>query len=425
MSIYTLANMYHNAKVKKASIEIHNLTQAFMGLVLVLTYKQYKLWNYLSCTMSRGGIQWFCHGRMVWVLAHLFCISVFFVQLIQLLPSYFAPSLTYTEVTNVQLKDIDFPLDIKICVKPILNDTALKKFGYNIPSYYAAGWNNDMTLVGWGGHNNNSGAMATASEVLKGARANVTKDILSKVSFVQYDNRIIRDLLDLVSLDKINWLEECHILNLSRVRKVDLDGMKAAGLYFNQSDLILKNNFTLELKVSGKTLASRRNIMENQFFSSGIDMKLTAEDLKINKYPTFIVKIKKNVFVEEDQTKNCRNYPNIEFSSYGDCDTKKAMKKVKDLSPVMDLIPPWLTDDLTNVTTTPVKLSFDQSYQMGGLFFGIEASDCPLPCTTVSTEAKLVNEYENSEFGFGLGFHQTVEVRMILHDQCISANPAS
>ena len=47
--------------------------------------------------------------------------------------------MTHTEVQNVPLKDMDFPLDIKICVKPFLKTSILNQFGYESPATYAVG----------------------------------------------------------------------------------------------------------------------------------------------------------------------------------------------------------------------------------------------------------------------------------------------
>ena len=361
--------------------------------------------------MALGSIRW------IWALAHLFCISVFLVQLFQLLPSYFAPSMTYTEVTNVQLKDMDFPLDFEICVKPLLNSTALGQFGYLSSYHYTVGGNPDNTLIGWGGHNNNdSGAVISAEEVLKAARMNVTKTLLSEVYVSTYSGNITGNLVyNMVTLDKINWLYECFTLNLSNVKGADLNGMEGMSVVFNRSDdIILKNNVSIELRVRGQALASQREIKEFRLYASGDDMRISVDDVKLDKFSTYIVKIKKNVFVEEDRTKNCRNYPNLDFHSYKDCDFQYMKNKVKEIAPGMNLNPPWLTNDLDNVTTKPVELTIASysfvSFQLGRLFSGIATSDCPLPCTTISTEAKLTDKYEHVNPGFGLQFQQTVEV---------------
>ena len=88
-------------------------------------------------------------------MAHLLCLSVFLVQLIQQIPAYISPTMTYTVVENKPLKDMEFPVDIQICIKPILNSTVLQRYGYRQPNFYPLGavLNGDnKTLVGWGGH---------------------------------------------------------------------------------------------------------------------------------------------------------------------------------------------------------------------------------------------------------------------------------
>ena len=78
--------------------------------------------------------------------------------------------MTHTEVQNVPLKDMDFPLDIKICVIPFLKTSILNQFEYDSPATYAvcAKSREAMTLVCWGGYlyNNNSGVVTSAKEVL-------------------------------------------------------------------------------------------------------------------------------------------------------------------------------------------------------------------------------------------------------------------
>ena len=365
--------------------------------------------------MAHGSIRW------IWTLApHVFCISVFLVQLFQLLPTYFAPSMTYTEVSNVQLKDIDFPLDFKICVKPLLNKTALQQFGYLSTYHYTVGGSPDNTLIGWAGHNstlwaghkNNSAATASAEEVVKATRMDVTKHILSGIYISAYGGNSTENLVNTITLDKINWLYECFTLNLSNVRRTDLNGMEGVAIYFNRTeDIVLKTSF--ELRVMGTTLASRREIQEHRLYASGNAMKLSSGAVKRDTVSSFIVKIKKNVFVEEDRTKNCRNYPNHDFDSYKNCDFQFMKNKVKEIAPGMNLMPPWLTDDLNNVTSKPVKFSSFVSYQLGRLFLGIANSDCPLPCTTISTEAKITDKFEHVEPGFILQFPQTVEVTLL------------
>ena len=57
----------------------------------------------------------------------------------------------------------------------------------------------------------------------------------------------------------------------------------------------------------------------------------------------YIVKIRKNVYVEQDPRKTCKNYPTEKFSSYAECDTKFMRDTVEEAAPGLNLTPPWLT----------------------------------------------------------------------------------
>ena len=88
------------------------------------------------------------------LLAHILCISFFSYQTFRLVPNIISPTKTHTSVKQELLKDIDFPLDIKICVDPAVNLTALKGFGYDGIEGYIAGssFRSNLSLYGWGGH---------------------------------------------------------------------------------------------------------------------------------------------------------------------------------------------------------------------------------------------------------------------------------
>ena len=74
-------------------------------------------------------------------------------------------------------------------------------------------------------------------------------------------------------------------------------------------------------------------------------------------FSSYIVRINTDVFVEEDPSKTCRNYPNDNFASFKDCDDQFMRDKVEEVAPGLDLTPPWLVDDLDNVTSQPVIYS--------------------------------------------------------------------
>ena len=198
----------------------------------------------------------------------------------------------------------------------------------------------------------------------------MTTNILSSVYILKHqgvpnqnlDRTLITLDRTLITLDRINWLDECHILNLSKA--ADLSGIKGLGIQFNISFV---KTYSVELKLSGSTMASRRKMEEDQFYSLGDKMMFSQEELKSRIYSLYVVKIKKFISVEEDPDNNCRNYPNADFQSFEDCDSKYMRKKVDEIAPKTDLTPPWLTDDLDKVTSKPVTLAANQLFPLGKL----------------------------------------------------------
>ena len=110
--------------------------------------------------------------------------------------------------------------------------------------------------------------------------------------------------------------------------------------------------------------------MEHKFYRTGSDMSL-----QDSKFSANVMRNKKNIFYEEDPSKKCRNYPNPDFFSYKECDSKYT-RKDRHHFPGMDLMPPWLDEDLANVTSTPLKISSEESpLELNRVFYGIETSD--------------------------------------------------
>mgnify|MGYP001158889063 CR=1 FL=1 len=78
--------------------------------------------------------------------------------------------------------------------------------------------------------------------------------------------------------------------------------------------------------------------------------------MKVNRrtMTSFIVKIKESVFVEEDSSQTCRNYPTSEFASFTECDNQYVRRRIDQFAPGLNLTPVWTTDNLDMVTTQPL-----------------------------------------------------------------------
>ena len=285
--------------------------------------------------------------KWLWALAHLLCIFVFAAQVFYLLPDYLSPNVILTEVREVELKDLEFPLDFLICVKPMLNEATLKEFGYKDSNHYKSGMGSfNHSLVGWGGHNKELTAISNATEILQHTRKNMT-GLLNRVDIhtISKNGRANIDILNNITLKEVSLVDDCYILNLTNIGADVMKDMHMMTLSLSE-EVVRKNNISVEVKIQGRSLATRREILEHRFYSSGDSMTL-------GRFSSYVVRMKKTVFEAKKEIKKCRPYPNYDFESYKQCDTEYMRARIDELAPDLNLTPPWITDDLNSVTSNP------------------------------------------------------------------------
>ena len=79
----------------------------------------------------------FNYTLLLRILVQLICFIVFAIQVKNVLENYLMTTITSTHVKEMDLKDIGFPLVVKICVKPGFNETAVMEAGYkNLWSFW-------------------------------------------------------------------------------------------------------------------------------------------------------------------------------------------------------------------------------------------------------------------------------------------------
>ena len=147
----------------------------------------------------------------------MICFCLFSAQTYKLVENLIVPTLSHTYTKEVPLKDLDFPLDIKICVKPSMNKTALKMFGYEDVQDYIVGLisRSNYSLVGWSGHSqNNKRSFASAREIFNAIKLNLTKEVINDVQIIENDDNMLeRKNIVQADLKKINRIHACHLLN--------------------------------------------------------------------------------------------------------------------------------------------------------------------------------------------------------------------
>ena len=187
------------------------------------------------------------------------------------------------------MKTINFPLDFKICLGPTnFNETVLKSFGYEDTVLYQNGvidYNDSYALVGWGG--NQSVQVKDAGEILHAAKYDWTTSQVLK-EFQIWPEPGLKNLS--VSLQRVNWMDPCYLLNMNMIEKEHFKKMKTIVMIFNESNLN-KHNATVQLKLQGRNLAAHRDIEAHFFYHAG-------DILKLDEFTMFRVKIKKRVFIE-------------------------------------------------------------------------------------------------------------------------------
>ena len=151
-----------------------------------------------------------------------------------------------------------------------------------------------------------------------------------------------------VTLQRMNWVAPCYILT-DMIGKNYLRSMQSILMLFEKLKLS-KNAVTVELKLEGQNIVARRDIEAHFFYHTG-------DVIKLDGYSNFRVKIKKRVFIEGEAGTTCRNYPNSDFQSYRECDDKYMRTKVDEVAPGVNLMPVWMTEDLSKATTNPVVMT--------------------------------------------------------------------
>ena len=89
----------------------------------------------------------------------------------------------------------------------------------------------------------------------------------------------------------------------------------------------------------------RHDLMEDffHFFFYSTGDAIISEQGRMQR---FGVEISKNVYVEEDKDKQCKEYPNDQYKSFADCDNQylRSVCQKHNISPI------WLNNNFTNVT---------------------------------------------------------------------------
>ena len=97
---------------------------------------------------------------------------------------------------------------------------------------------------------------------------------------------------------------------------------------------------------------------------------------------TYILDVKENIFVKEDVSKSCLDYPTQFHQTYGDCDDEFLDTVVPHNMKAIGQV-----DDYNQASTFAIA---EMPLIYNDLFDGTEKSPCPLPCSTYSFESRFL-----------------------------------
>jgi len=198
---------------------------------------------------------------------------------------------------------------------------------------------------GWAGHAEDSETYGTVEEVLSKVVFK-WKAIIQNISVWVKPAELIEVPLEHLSGLKLHYPHACRSLVLSEILALKGKAIRSIFLYFGELE-----SFSPYIKFEGSNLDCRRPIQEHSFYSRGDSIYLNKDNMS----KTYAVEICQRQHVEEDPKNDCQNYPNKDFASYGDCDSQFVRNMLPSLMPV------WITDDLSEVTTQLV----DQNWTYG------------------------------------------------------------
>ena len=274
-----------------------------------------------------------------WTAVNVICVLAAIIHLVFIMGNYINPDQLNTVTSEISLGDMEFPLDIKICAEPAFNKNALVEAGYKeeIYKYFDGKSRYNHSVFGWAEHTNDSGILGSVEEVLNKVRNHKVDDVIKAVGFY-FKNKTLGSFWVYASaqLKRLNYPQNCYTVNPPQINKARKEIVKSMWIKFNNEKT---NKVTIHLQ--GRTLASSRKIYDHTFYSKGDEMFVES-----GRYRKYAVEISKNVYLEEDKSKNCRNYPNADFASYLECDDQY----MRDICDSVKLAPVWLYDDYKKVT---------------------------------------------------------------------------
>ena len=312
----------------------------------------------------------------------------------------------YTQMRIVSLADQHFPLRTSICVTPGYNKTEVENAGYKTFGFYQFGQSkHNASLIGWAGHTVDGKKLFDDSSVLQGRLAlwKNLSEIIAKFLFVENGEYNIKNKSVVDSM--VEFIRPYHD-KCCFILYPNIISSRFSALYLSFHKSIQFSE--LMIRFEDNNLFASRKIRKNAFNYKGSEVKYEKTNTRDeNIVKSYSVEMMQQIYVKEDKTKNCFDYPK-EYT-YDDCNRQYDLAKLaQEVKP--GFTPPWTTDNWSSVNSEPVSLENREFGILTNMWNGLERTDCRLPCTITKTRTISSGEQESNESGIVVSFNEDMQV---------------
>ena len=176
-------------------------------------------------------------------------------------------------------------------------------------------------------------------------------DVLSNVS-IDWSNILSKIYIQSTSgeyifpVENMSWsvipqFPACQTVDLNRY--LNLSKIAPSTIFFLFKKI---QNLGISVEIGDKRKSlKRRKLIQNSFEYEGAKFEL--ESLYYTKMRTYALTISQRIDLETDKGKNCKDYPNENFSSYNECDENFVYNEVVEK---FNMMPFWAAKNLKEIT---------------------------------------------------------------------------
>ena len=142
----------------------------------------------------------------------------------------------------------------------------------------------------------------------------------SRVLFGDYaaEAMVYNISIDTIIIDTwISHFDNCITIDFTKDETILRENI--AYIWIEPDQRFIASNMSLEIVPLDRHLFTDRNLKNTRLYYSGHNIVID-KDAPLGSYDDYILELRQDVFVEQDRSKNCRNYPTSAYESYNECD---------------------------------------------------------------------------------------------------------